>query len=68
MYDSYGGNLEVLEVMLLLEYHNADHSAVTFSQLDIRVLFANLTVAMVRAKPFRVPTGGTLPLSSVARA
>lgn len=54
--------------MLLLEYHNADHSAVTFSQLDIRVLFANLTVAMVRAKPFRVPTGGTLPLSSVARA
>ena len=44
------------------------HSAVTFSQLEIRVLFANLTVAVVHTKPFRVPAGGTLPLPSVVRA
>ena len=51
----YRRNLTVLEVALLLEAHNdADHSAVTFSQLEIRLMFANVTVAVVRADPFRV--------------
>jgi hypothetical protein len=58
-----------LDVSLLLEAHNnADHSVVTFSNLEICLLFANLTVAMVRAKPFWVPTGGTLPLPYMASA
>lgn len=61
--------LNVLDVGLLLEAHNnADHDAViSFPSWRSIVLFANLTVPVVRAKPLRVPARGTLPLPYIVR-
>lgn len=42
------------------------HAAVSFSELELRLSFHDMVIAILRADPFVVPPKGTLPLGYVA--
>jgi hypothetical protein len=63
------GALDDVQVTVQVEARNGNtHSATYFSRLECRLAFAGVTLAVLRAYPFRVPARGVLPLAYVAHA
>uniref|UniRef100_A0A0D9X4R1 Late embryogenesis abundant protein LEA-2 subgroup domain-containing protein n=1 Tax=Leersia perrieri TaxID=77586 RepID=A0A0D9X4R1_9ORYZ len=67
VYDQTGTLEAELSIGAAAENGNA-RSAAAFTELELRVAFRRMVIAVLRADPFVVPARGSLPLGYVARS